>query len=72
MKPGISSITLGVDPTIITRGTVGRETSSTANLLNKFEVHLGVKLLRLCDALLPTNMVLSLVKSYLSVFGKVS
>jgi hypothetical protein len=33
VKPGINSITLGVDPTIIAREMFGRETSSTANLL---------------------------------------
>ncbi len=56
MKPGISSITLGVDSMIITRGTFGGETSSTPKILNEVEVHLGVKLLRLCDALLPASM----------------
>ena len=56
MKPGSSSITLGVDLTIIARGTFGRETSSTANLLNTFEVHLLKELLCLRDALLPASI----------------
>jgi len=50
---GISSITLGIDPMIIARGTPGRETGSTPNILNEFEIHLRVNLLGLCHYVCP-------------------
>ena len=53
MQFGISSIS--VDPMIIARGTPGRETGSTPNLLNEVEVHLLVHLLGLCHSLFPTR-----------------